>query len=47
MKIGNIDDFLLGVALERKIKHWKRMANNSYLPRRRHSVRSNKIIMKG
>ena len=40
MNIGNIDDFLLSVSFERKLKHWKKMSNSGYLPRRRGYIKS-------
>jgi hypothetical protein len=47
MKIGNIDNFMLGVAMARKLNHWRKMANNSYLPRRRKYPKADKFLVKG
>ena len=47
MKIGEMNDFLLGVSFERKIKHWKKMANNGYLPRRCKFPRVARSFVKG
>lgn len=39
MSFGNLDDLLAGYNLERKIKHWKKMASNRYLPKRRSYIK--------
>lgn len=47
MKIGNVEDLMFGVAMEHKIRHWKKMANSGYLPKRRKFARASKVIVKG